>query len=110
MSAIIVSTLFLYASQMIFKTFVPGVVVDVFFALLFPAYLIVKRDLKEIRDSYFSTGFYVFLGMFLLTVIVDYGYFFWHWDELSHWGMMVKEMFRTGRFYTEDVCVKSSCA
>lgn len=39
----------------------------------------------------------------LLVLVVDYKRCFSNWDELSHWGKMVKEMLRTDLFYSENI-------
>lgn len=43
----------------------------------------------------------MFLAICLFFMVMDYGRWLSEWDEYSHWGKMVKEMFRIDGFYSE---------
>lgn len=97
----------LFFSQLIFKTFYVGLILNLIFAIMFPILLIViwikrKTLFREIKEKYFSTGFFVFLIIFVLFYVFNLNRSFSDWDEFSHWGVMVKEMLRLDRFYTVD--------
>lgn len=99
---LMLSTLMIYASQLIFHTFNVGLYV--LFAILGGAIclLVVKRKDRVLTNNFFSWGFFSCLAIYILFAIVDYDRHFWFWDELSHWGKMVKEMIRIDSFYSDN--------
>ncbi|WP_155834466.1 hypothetical protein [Butyrivibrio sp. FC2001] len=100
--SMIIATLVMYISQMLVKSFVPAVVINVLIAVAFPVLFFIKDYRVKSRENLITTGFWFYIFLFIFVAVVDYGFHFAAWDELSHWGMMVKEMFRTGGFYTEE--------
>ena len=52
--------------------------------------------------TFFSNGFYAFILVYIVFLFLDAGRSFSKWDDLMHWGKMVKEMFRIDRFYSES--------
>ena len=94
----------LYISQMIFKTFQVGYIISIIYALFSIFYLIYniknKKELLRVKDNYLTNGFYAFLTIFFILVLFDYNRVFMLWDERSHWGVMIKEMFRLDKFYS----------
>lgn len=111
--SLISMTLVMIASQLIFKTFKIGLYLNYLVALLSIIILLYmfiynkikkkKYIFKDIFNNIFSSGFYALLGIFIILTIVNFNRNFTTWDELSHWGEMVKEMFRLDKFYTEDI-------
>ncbi len=104
--SIILSSLLLYFSQILFETFSVGLIAFVLTGLIgcllaIVSFLRVKSSsrLKETIMLYFSPGFYAFLVVFFFALIAYSGRHFSAWDELSHWGPMVKEMLRLDKFY-----------
>lgn len=100
----IISALSLFLSQFIFKTFIVGYVVCLISSLefLINELFINRTSIKKLKTKYLTKGFYAFSILYLLVIIYDFNRFFTHWDELSHWGKMVKEMFRLDSFYSVD--------
>ena len=98
----ILSALSLFISQFVFKTFIIGYILCLIFALEFlvKGLFINKLKFKEFKTKYLTKGFVSFSLLYLLVIIYDFNRFFTHWDELSHWGKMVKEMFRLDHFYS----------
>ena len=100
----IINAFVYFLSQMLFNTFKVGFVINLLFALLFAIYLIAliikKKDLQFIKKNYLSSGFYSFITIYVLVIIYNFNRVFDRWDELSHWGKMVKEMFRLDSFYS----------
>lgn len=96
-----------FFSQVLFKTFKVGFLVNILLVLLFSILLIIKRNdkktIKEFKDNYFSLGFKVFLVIYLCVFIFDLNRNFSVWDEFSHWGVMVKEMLRLDKFYSNEL-------
>lgn len=95
------STLILYFSQIVFQTFRYG-----YYTLLVAAgasicLLVIKRKDITFTTNFFSWGFFSFLAICILFMIINFDRHFWFWDELSHWGKMVKEMIRTDKFYSD---------
>lgn len=96
-----------FFSQVLFKTFKVGFLVNILLVLIFSILLIIKRNdkkiLKEFKENYFSLGFKVFLVIYLCVFILDFNRSFSVWDEFSHWGVMVKEMLRLDKFYSNEL-------
>lgn len=91
----------LYFSQFIFRTFYVGYALIILLSLIglfLTVYKIIKKD-KEFLKNSFSNGLFAFIIIFILVCITDYGKQFSTWDELAHWGEMVKEMIRLDKFY-----------
>lgn len=104
--SVIVISLLLYFSQIFFSTFNIGIIGFVLLGLLGIILVILSMTgcVKTSRfnrsvELFFSPGFYGFIVVFLFALLAYGGRHFSSWDELSHWGPMVKEMFRLDRFY-----------
>lgn len=60
--------------------------------------------LKSIAKKYFTMGFFIYVILFVvISIYLRYATFF-QWDDFTHWGPMVKEMFRLDKLY----CVEES--
>ena len=104
--SIILISLFLYFSQIAFSTFTIGIVLFIGLGIigcvlgLASATSCIKyTGFKESKDLFFTPGLYGFIVVFLFALLIYGGRHFTSWDELSHWGLMVKEMVRLDRFY-----------
>ncbi len=98
---LMMSALVLYLSGYFFDTFKIGFILCLLFSLYFPFYIIKnKMKLNEIKEKYLTKGYKAFLVLYLIIFILDFNRFFNVWDELSHWGKMVKEMYRLDNFYS----------
>ena len=103
--AMMFSAMSLFISQFVLKSFIAGficVFVLVLGGFAFALYEIVLKKDKNFCVNYFSKGFYAFIVIFVFFAITDMGKHFGAFDEFTHWGKMVKEMFRTDRFYSES--------
>lgn len=101
--AMIFSAFLLFFSQLILGTFKVGFVVGVICALAAIIIGFLKRkEWAEFCSRYFTSGFWVFLTIYVLVFIYDFARGFSAWDEFSHWGMMVKEMVRLDKFYSVE--------
>ena len=92
----------LYVSQFLFGSFTPGVILLLVPAAGFlPLYLFLRKigSAKDVKRLVFSEGFYALLALVCIYLVIDLKRSLVKWDELMHWGMMVKEMFRLDRFY-----------
>ncbi len=99
----IISALVLFLSQFLFKTFYIGFFACILFSFLFPIKILIKKEsLKTIKEKYITKGVFAFLLLYFIVFLFDFNRFFTHWDELSHWGKMVKEMFRLNSFYSVE--------
>lgn len=100
---IMLSTFTLYASQLLFKTFKIGFLINILLPVAFLLIFLKKYRIKEIADfktKFFSNGFFLFIIIYICIYFFDLHRVFTKWDEFSHWGVMVKEMYRLDRFYT----------
>jgi len=90
----------LFFSQIIFQTFNVGFAIAIIFAVASLVLTFIKRkDWVRIKTQYFTSGMIVFLLIYCVVFIYDFSRGFTVWDEFSHWGMMLKEMFRLDKFY-----------
>lgn len=98
------SVYILFFSQFLTGSFTPGLVLLPLLACGGAALLVYAFIRRPQRFRLFLTpGLAAFLWVILFFFIVDLGRSFTLWDEFSHWGVMVKEMIRTGKFYCEPV-------
>lgn len=101
---LMINTFIYFISQILFKTFKIGFIINVLEAILFVVLILwsiyKKKDIKNFKANYFSRGFYSFIVIYIAVFIYNLNSSLVVWDELSHWGEMVKEMFRLDRFYT----------
>lgn len=94
--------LILYFTQFIFKTFSVGYIIILVFAAAFFLLLVINRKNTDLlRENMFSNGFWCFIALAVMFCILDCNRSFSEWDELSHWGMMTKEMLRLDTWYSE---------
>ncbi len=110
----IMSSVVMYVSQYVFHTFNVGFVILIILVLLVIPYLLIyirkgsgRTGADYIAENVLSTGFITFLMIVGIFLIIDYGSTFGKWDELSHWGVMVKEMLRLDSFYSVDASTLS---
>ena len=106
--AICTPAFILYFSQYVLHTFFIG-----FCLLLLLAFIAVplflqarKKDAKEtpILKNILSPGFIAFAVIYFFAVYLLQGKPYGDWDEMTHWGMMIKEALRLDDFY----CIESS--
>lgn len=98
--SMMLSAFLLFFSQLIFGTFNVGFIVGVIFAFASIVLgIIYRRRWNEYKKLLFTSGFIVFLTVYVLVFIYDLARGFSVWDEFSHWGMMLKEMTRLDKFY-----------
>lgn len=91
----------LFFSQLIFGTFHVGYIVIFLFSISFvPLAFYFKKKEKFNLELICTTGLLSFLLLFVFFSIMDYERYFWAWDEMSHWGIMTKELLRLDKFYT----------
>lgn len=91
--------LVLYLSQIIGDTFNYGLILLALAAAGGIGVIALSVKRKENRSLLWSNGFWVFLAIFILYFIMSYKRQLFQWDELMHWGKMVKQMLRLDRFY-----------
>lgn len=71
--------------------------------LIFPLYLLIKRkEIENIKPLILNNGFYIFIILYTFIYILNLNRGFSSYDEVSHWGPMVKEILRTGKLYSCD--------
>ena len=98
------SSFILLFSQIIFKTFNIGIIGNIIIGIIFPIVCIIKKlrkdSLAQIKKLMLNNGLYIFILLYIGIYIFDFNREFSMWDEFSHWGVMVKEMFRLDNFYS----------
>lgn len=103
--SLMLSAFLLFFSQLFFGTFQVGFILGIIFAVLSVILLAIrikKKQFSEFKKLYFTSGFVVFLTIYVAVFIYDLARGFSVWDEFSHWGVMVKEMLRLDKFYSVD--------
>ena len=75
------SALLVYFSQFIFKTFDVGYYILILMALVSLIVLIKKRREQELIERVLSNGFYSYIVISILIIIIDYGRHYVLWDE-----------------------------
>ncbi len=100
--SIMISTLLVYGIGL-FSQISYGVIVVVLLSCLGILIYLYKVSIKDFY-SYrkISIGIVLFVIMYLLIYIMNLNRLFGTWDDFSHWGPMVKEMFRLNQFYTVE--------
>ena len=87
--------LVLLFSHLISGTFRIGYIIISLLALsCIPTAFYLRKKGKLVLDRIFTPGFLAFLFSFLFFCFMDYRRYFWAWDEMSHWGIMTKELIR----------------
>lgn len=106
--ALCVPAFILYFSQYLLHTYFIGFCL--LLILAFAAVLLYFRKCKSEADqinaltSIFSPGFFSFATIYLFALYLLPGKPYCDWDEMTHWGMMIKEALRLDDFY----CVEAS--
>lgn len=99
----IITAMFMMLSQFVFHTFrvtyylsaiiaIAGIVITVFY-----------KDRKKNLKLILSSGFIAYVLLVLLLIWADTNHVLSVWDELQHWGKMVKEMIRLDDFYNSPL-------
>jgi len=85
-----------------------GFYLSIIIAIAFPAIIIISllkhKSLYNLSSDFLTPGFCIFLIIYTLIYILNFRRGFTEWDEISHWGPMVKETLRLNKFY----CVPES--
>lgn len=95
--------LIMYYTQFVFGTFKVGYYLIILIALIvFPVLFYKSKEKGECLKLYFSLGFIGFLVIVGIFCVLDFRRYFHLWDEMSHWGMMTKEILRLDSWYSEE--------
>lgn len=86
-----------------------GYVVVFVIAAFFPIIVFIRKikgiDFKIFWDQIFTPSFVIFILLYSFVFLLNLNRGFHTWDEVSHWGPMVKETLRLNRFYCVDESV-----
>lgn len=104
--AFITGVMFLYVGGMC-NNIKLGVLASLLFAMSWIPIIIYKlvnrqETIKSIFKKLFSIGFIVFCVLFIFVHFYTKYSSFNYWDEFTHWGPMIKEMYRLNKFYTVE--------
>lgn len=61
-----------------------------------------QLDLKELIQTLWDGGVFLFFVLYLFSFFFNYGKRFIGWDEFGHWGMFLKESLRLDMLYAES--------
>lgn len=101
---IMITSFNIFISQILFKTFLIGYIINLILPIIFIILLIKNRkNLEQFKKDFFSNGFYTFIIFYIGIFIFDLNRKFTKWDEYSHWGVMVKEMLRLDKLYSSEL-------
>lgn len=62
----------------------------------------IEEGIKKTVYVFLTPEMIAFTLLLVITSIINYGKQFSHWDEISHWGIMAKDLYYTNRFYIFD--------
>ena len=91
----------IYISQYLIHSFNPGYIILLIYAAFAIIFFIVSKNKNVIKENVISSGFYLFSIFYLLSFCILLNKYFNQYDELMHWGTMVKEMLINDKFYTD---------
>lgn len=101
--AMMVSTLLVFASGFLGSLTI-GFWAACGLALLFPVLAVIgfirRKRIPVLTESFFTPGFVLFVVLYLFVCLLNWNRGFTVWDEVSHWGPMVKETLRLDQFYS----------
>ncbi|MBR3511407.1 MAG: hypothetical protein IKN74_00430 [Clostridia bacterium] len=96
--------LVLFISGLVFQTFNIGFLVCILYALYSVIYILKYKDeekkITTVANNVVTNGLILFVTLYVLIFVFDLYRTLGVWDDFSHWGMMVKEMFRLDKFYS----------
>lgn len=103
-SAYFLQILFMLFSGMILGSLNIGIVLFFCTAVCAIVYGIARLDgkkwiLEQISFKRIDSGFYVFILIYFIIYIINYGKYYNSWDEFSHWGIFIKESLRLDQLY-----------
>ena len=98
----ILVSLLCIASQFLFHSFQFAYYLILALAAAGIILLFTYKNRKTNLNLLFSAGFFSFLLIALFVILADNNRIFSGWDELQHWGKMVKEMIRLNAFYNAE--------
>lgn len=80
-----------------------GIAILIYLFTIF--YLVKHKAWKSFTDNLFTPGFLLFVAFYVINLFLQYGRQPYHWDEFSHWALVVKVMsvvddFGTSPLYT----------
>lgn len=58
------------------------------------------KTISDLGKNLFTPGFCIFVLLYIFVYILNFNRGFTVWDEISHWGPMVKETLRLDKFYS----------
>ncbi len=99
--SLITMTLTLFISQLIFQTFIVGIVADLLVCTSFIILLFTKKR-ERLKGNFLTPGLFVFIAIYIFYYIIDFNRILKIWDEIAFWGPFTKEMFRLDKFYIID--------
>ena len=71
-------------------------------------YLIKYRKEIEIKKVFITPGIVIYILLGIIFIIFNKGIVFREYDEFSHWGLIVKNMFEFGNFGTDNTIIQYS--
>lgn len=98
--AVIGAQIYLFGIFGLLKTGVILVIIGSFLLIVLELLVLIKSK-RKITD-YFSPTVFSFIFLFFIIIIKSQNLFRVEWDEFSHWGLVVKDMFYSDSFSNYD--------
>lgn len=78
------------------------VTLGAFIQLIYIAIYFTKNvsNLKDILAQILTPGLFLYIGLFILSIVVNKGRIFEDYDEYNHWGIIIKNMFLYNNYGT----------
>lgn len=93
----------LYLSQYLLGTFSPGLWLLVIMGVIsIPLFFMMNGGAPQNIKYLVTGGLMAYIGCLVVVSVMDHGRCLYSWDEMMHWGKMVKEMLRLDQFYCVD--------
>ena len=75
-------------------------ILSFFYNLIFIIKSIKNKEIKDEVKKIFTPGLFVYIGFFLLLIIINYNRIFEEYDEFNHWAVIVKNMYINNAYGT----------
>ena len=102
--AFLIQILIMIFTAMVFDTLSLGIIICVMLAFIcFGVVIIKNKSITCVLEQYVPTsdnvGIVILIIFYAIVYVTNYGCTYSEWDEFSHWGIFVKEMFRLDKLY-----------
>lgn len=97
---------FAFCGQMLIGYYITFLIA-IAFPIIFVILAIRHKDCSNLFNNLFNPVFCIFIIIYAFIFFLNYNRGFTEWDEISHWGPMVKEILRLDKLYSVPQSVLS---